>query len=170
MKSKPTISPASYDNIKIIGINTSLIDFKLAWFINNKLSTNFVRHGNIVENGAQYAFFYFDTGETGNTYNLVSLTYKGSNWIRTSPRLDYMLIIRNYIAPNKLDDMRLRIMEIPNINYAFALDQKSIDAINPILDTIEMHEISIISAMKQRNTLKAVKEEMKEKRLNQPLQ
>ena len=164
------ISPTSFDDIKIIGINSSLADFKLAWNINNKLSINFVRYNDIFENGAQYAFYYYDTGETGNTFNLVSLVYKGTYWQQTSPRIDFMLIIRNYIAPTKLNEMLKSIREIPGIGYAFIMDPLSDNSIGLLLETIELHEIDLLNEMQKRNNIKAVKEEMRKKKLNQPLQ
>ena len=162
------ITPASFDDIRIIGINSSLIDFKLAWSINNKLSFNFVRYDDIFENGAQYAFYYYDTGETGNTFNLVSLVHKGTYWQQTSPRIDFMLIIRNEFAQTKLNDLVKSIREIPSISYAFVMDPQTNNSIFTILETVELHEIDILNEMKERNNIKIVKEEMRRKKeLNQ---
>ena len=164
------ITPASFDDIKIIGINSSLIDFKLAWNINNKLSINFVRYTDIMEDGAQYAFYYYDTGETGNTFNLVSLVYKGKYWQVTSPRIDFMLIVRNNITQIKLNEMLKSIREIAGVSYAFIMDPQSDNSIGILLETIELHEIDMLEEMRKRNNINAVKEEMRQKALNQSLQ
>lgn len=164
------INPASFNDITIIGINTTLIDYKLAWFINNKLSINFVRYKDIFENGAQYSFYYYDTGENGNTYNLVSLNYRGSYWQTTSPRSDFMLIIRNKLKTISLNEMLADIREIDGVNYAFVLDPQTSKTIGTMLETIELHEINILNEIQMRNNIKAVREEMRQKALNQSLQ
>ncbi len=159
------IEPAGFDDITIIGINSSLADFKLAWLINKKLSFNFVREKDIMENGAQYAFFFYkeNDDETGNAYNLVSLICKGKYWRVTSPRIDFMLIIRKKNHSFKLDETLLKLREIPGVGYAFVMDPFSDNSLSLLLETIELHEIDILDEKDQQKDIKVIREEVKKR-------
>ena len=67
------IQIASFDDTTVIGINSTLIDYKLAWSINNKLSLDLARYDDLIFEGAPFSFFYYNAGENYNVYNLVSL-------------------------------------------------------------------------------------------------
>ena len=58
-KNKLLIAP--FDDIHIIGINTAIVDYKLAYYLNEKLNFNFVRLNDILLDEIRpYAFFYFN--------------------------------------------------------------------------------------------------------------
>ena len=72
-KNKLVVEP--FDDIKIIGINTGMIDYQLAWNLNKSLKFNFIKYKNITSNGDDFFSFYlYDAGENSNTYNLVALS------------------------------------------------------------------------------------------------
>ena len=70
------IQIASFDETTVVGINTALVDFKLAWNLNNTLSLDLVRYDDLVFEGVPFSFFYYNAGENYNVYNLVSLVNK----------------------------------------------------------------------------------------------
>ena len=55
-KNKLVIEP--FDDIKIIGINTSMQDFQLAHFINKALKIDLVKYKSITNNGEDFYSFY----------------------------------------------------------------------------------------------------------------
>ena len=84
------IQIASFDDTTVVGINTTLVDYKLAWGINNKLALDLARYDDLVFEGAPFSFFYYTAGENYNVYNLVSLVCKEKVLFPFKPRLDYL--------------------------------------------------------------------------------
>jgi hypothetical protein len=138
-KNKLVIAP--FDDIHLIGINTTLVDYKLAYYCNEKLRFNFVRLKEILlDNVLPYAFFYYNAGENRNAYNLVALKSKDHLCIKLKPHIDYLLIVRNHLPEERLTQLVKLIREIKDVTYAYSLDLSKIPAIDVLLEKIEMHE------------------------------
>lgn len=141
MKKNKLLVAAPFDDIHIIGINTSLVDYKLAYYLNEQLRFNFVRLKDILLDEAHpYAFFYYNAGENRNAYNLVSLRYLDHLCIKLNPHIDYLLIIRNPVAPERLAQIVRSLREIKEVTYAYTLDLSRTPAVEVLLEKIEMHE------------------------------
>ncbi len=156
MAPKNTLQPAPFDDIHIIGINTTLIDYKMAWYLNDTLKMNFVRYDDIKldDDGTEYSFFYYDAGENRNTYNLIALTRNHKMWIKLNPRTDYLLIVRNPITDTRLTEIVKSITSINNVTLAFVIDINKNKDINNILATIELHEGEILAKCNDPDELK----------------
>lgn len=156
------IEPADFGDIIIIGINSNLADYKLAWFVNNKLSFNFVREKDIVKNGAQYAFYLYNSDIEGNgiVYNLVSLKYKGKYWLNVTPRIDFLLIIRTDIQVAKLNEMLTKLREISGIGHVWEISDTSDNSLAVLLEAIETHEVNVLDEKDSKKDLKILKEEI----------
>lgn len=150
---KKTLQSQPFDNIILLGIATTLPDYKLAWHINNRLAINLVKHQDILPtpNGASssYSFYLFDQGENLNVFNLVSLSSEGHRWIRLSVSTDYLFVIRNALDQERLDYYIRAIRSIPHIVHAFIVDTKKDKGIDILLETIEFHEMEIMKAHHQ---------------------
>lgn len=166
------LAPAEFTDIDVIGINSSLADYKLAWFINNKLSFKLARKEDIEEDGAEYAFYLYDKrvhGE-GEAYDFVSLLHKGTYWRTTKPRIDFLLVIRNSNDAEKMDSILKGIREIPGVGHAFFMDPQSDTSLAYILEVIEVHENDVVEAKGMLANLAAVREKvMKREELRQKL-
>jgi len=138
-KNKLVIAP--FDDIHIIGINSPLADYKLAYFFNESLRFSFIRLKEVLlDDVLPYAFFYYNAGENRNTYNLVSLKHKDHRCVKLNPHIDYLLIIRNPITPERLDQVIKNIRGIQDVVHAYAMDLSRTPAIDVLLERIEMHE------------------------------
>ena len=138
-KNKLLIAP--FDDIHIIGINTTLVDYKLAYYLNEKLSFNFIRLNDILlDETLPYAFFYYNAGENRNAYNLVSLKHKDHLCIKLNPHIDYLLIVRNHITPDRLAQIVKSLREIKDMSYAYTMELSRTPSIDILLERIEMHE------------------------------
>ena len=91
----------SFDDTTVIGINSSLLDYKLAYSVNNALTIDLARHDDLVFEGAPYAFYYYTAGENYNVYNLVSLISRERVLYSFKPRIDYLLLIQNSLSPER---------------------------------------------------------------------
>lgn len=138
-KNKLLIAP--FDDIHIIGVNSTLVDYKLAYYLNEKLNFNFVRLNDILLDEIRpYAFFYFNAGENRNAYNLVSLRHKDHLCLKTNPQIDFLFIIRNPVTPERIGQLISKMREIKDILYAYTIDLSRNPAIDILLERIEIHE------------------------------
>ena len=138
-KNKLVISP--FDDIHIIGINSTLPDYKLAYYLNHTLNFNFLRLKEVLlDDVLPYAFFYYNAGENRNAYNLVSLKNRDHVCLKLNPQIDFLFIIRNHITEDRLGQIIKSIREIKNVVHAYMMDLSRTPAIDVLLEKIEMHE------------------------------
>ena len=145
-KNKLTVAP--FDDIHLIGINSTLVDYKLAYHFNNTLKFNFIRLDEILlDHVLPYAFFYYNAGENNNAFNLVSLRNKEHVCIKLNPQIDYLLIVRNHIADLRLSQLVKSIRGLNGVSYAYLMDLSRLPAMDALLEHIEMHELACLTRM-----------------------
>lgn len=141
MKKNKLLVAAPFDDIHIIGINATLEDYKLAYYLNERLNFNFVRLKDILlDESLPYAFFYYNAGENRNAYNLVSLKHKDHLCVKLNPHIDYLLIIRNPATAERLAQIVKALREIKDVAYAYTMELSRNPAVDVLLERIEMHE------------------------------
>ena len=151
MKKKTKFVVEPFDDIRIIGINTAMFDYQLAWNINKFLKLNLVKYKDITSDAENFFSFYlYDAGENSNTFNLVALSNEETKWVSFSPQTDYLLIIRNYIKDSDFQSVLTKIKSIPKVIYAYSVDLAKNAKIDTILEDIEMHELDIVDEMNKR--------------------
>ncbi len=150
-RNKLIIEP--FDNIKIIGISTNMIDYQLAWYLNNVLRINLVKYRGVSPNDEDYfSFYYYDAGENSNAFNLVALrSSSGKEWVSFKPKTDYLLIIRNYISDNVFQQYLNDIRKRTKVNHAYVVDLDLNTKIDIILEDIEFHEMKIMDEQNKLN-------------------
>lgn len=153
------IQIASFDDTTVIGINSSLPDYKLAWSINNELSIDLVRYDDLVFEGAPFSFFYYTAGENYNVYNLVSLVCKDKVLFPFKPRLDYLFLIQNTLTAERQINIMRSLREIEGVVHAFVLEKDK--NLRQVLETIADCEQQMMNKKKQQNDINAVREKMR---------
>ncbi len=149
MKKKTKFVVEPFDDIRIIGINTVMYDYQLAWNINKAIKINLVKYKNISSDDENYFSFYlYDAGENANTFNLVALSNEETKWVTFSPQTDFLLIIRNYIKDSDFQSILNKIKSIPKVVHAYVVDLGKNSKIDTILEDIELHEMSIFDSQK----------------------
>ena len=144
-KNKLTVAP--FDDIQIIGINSTLADYKLAYYFNTLLNFSFIRLDEILlDDQKPYAFFYYNAGENRNVYNLVSLRYQGQPCLKLKPQMDYLLIVRNHTTNEKMEQLIKNIRSIRQVTYAYIMDLSKTPTMDVLLERIEMHERACLEA------------------------
>lgn len=154
------IQIASFDDTTVVGINSTLVDYKLAWGINDKLSLDLARYDDLVFEGAPFSFFYYTAGENYNVYNLVSLVSKDRVLYPFSPRLDYLFLIQNTLSVEKQINIMRGLREVEGIVHAFVLEKDK--NLRQVLETIAGCEQQMMDKKKKQNDIHAVKEQMRE--------
>ncbi len=142
-KNKLVVEP--FDDIKVIGINTGMMDYQLAWYLNKTLKIQLAKYKSIANNsGDLFSFYLYDSGENSNTFNLVALSSEGKEWVSFKPKTDFIFIVRNYIKDDDFHSMLTKIKNIPNIFHAYVIDLDINKKMDAILEDIEFHEMDII--------------------------
>lgn len=163
-KDKNRIRVASFDDTFAIGINSGLADYKLAWLINRKLSIDFAREEDICEESVSYSFYYYTAGENSLVYNLVSIQSQNKALLNFSPRLDYLMVIRNGMMPERIDTIIKGLREIEGIGHAFLLDINKGKSLKQALEIIELQEIYLLENIKKQNSLDYIRQEVLRRR------
>ena len=145
-KNKLTVAP--FDDIHLIGINSTLVDYKLAYHFNNTLKFNFIRLNEILlDNVLPYAFFYYNAGENHNAFNLVAMRNKEHVCVKLNPQIDYLLIVRNHITDDRLGQLVKSIRSLNGVSYAYLMDLNKLPALDIMLERIEMHELDCLETI-----------------------
>lgn len=161
-KDTENIDLVSFNDIAVIGINSSLMDYKLAWSLNDALSLDFTRRNDFVSNGNVYPLYHCHLFENSPYYDLLSLNNGSETLLRFKPRLDYLFIIRNEPYLERIDNMLLKIKGMEGISYAFMIEgQRS--KIEPILYDIEQHEVNMLTLERERNTVEYAIEQIRKR-------
>ena len=151
MKKKTKFIVEPFDDIRIVGINTGMLDYQLAWNINKVLKINLAKYKDITSDGDNFFSFYlYDAGENSNTFNLVALKNESAKWVSFSPQTDFLFIIRNYIKDSDFQQILAKIKSVSKINHAYVVDLDLNSKIDAILEDIELHEMDIVDELNKR--------------------
>lgn len=154
------IKIASFDDTTVIGINSGLPDYKLAWSINKQLSIDLVRYDDLEFEGTEFSFFYYTAGENYNVYNLVSLVRKDKVLYSFNPRLDYLFLIQNSLTAERRLNLIQSIRAAEGVVHAFLLEKDKV--MRQVLETIGDCEQKMIDKKKKLNNLNEVRKQMHE--------
>ncbi len=152
------IQIASFDDTTVVGINSAMVDYKLAWNINNKLFLDLARYDDLIFEGVPFSFFYYTAGENYNVYNLVSLVSKDKLLYSFSPRVDYLFLIQNTLTPERQINIMRSLREIEGVVHAFVLEKNK--NLRQVLETIAGCEQQMMDKKKKQNNINAVRQKM----------
>ena len=153
------IQIASFADTTVVGINSGLVDYKLAWNLNKALSLDLARYDDLVFEGTPYSFFYYTIGENYDVYNLVSLVYKDRILFPFKPRLDYLFLIQGNLSAERQIDIMGRLRGIDGIGHAFILEKGK--NLRQVLETIAECELQMINRKKKQNNINEVRKQLK---------
>ncbi len=153
----------SFDDTTVVGINSSLPDYKLAYRINNALTIDLARYDDLFFEGAPYAFFYYTAGENYNVYNLVSLVSRERVLYTFKPRIDYLFLIQNTVSPERQVAIMRNLRQADDIVHAFLLEKDK--NLRVVLETIADCEQKMIDKKKLQTDINVVRQQMQEQEM-----
>ncbi len=140
----------SFDDTTVVGINSILPDYKLAYSMNNALTLDLARQDDLVFEGASFAFFFYTPGENYNVYNLVSLTSRDRVLYPFKPRIDYLFLIQNTLSPERQMAIMRNLRQTEGITHAFV-----------VLETIADCEQQMINKKKKSTDINEVRRKLR---------
>lgn len=150
----------SFDDTTVVGINSSLSDYKLAHCVNNALAIDLARQGDLVFEGTPYAFFYYTAGENYNVYNLVGLISHERQLYPFKPRIDYLFLIQNTLSPERQMAIMRNLRQADGIIHAFVLEKDK--NLRVVLETIADCEQQMMNKKKRQTDINAVRQQVQE--------
>lgn len=148
----------SFDGTNVIGINSTLVDYKLAWSLNSKLSLDLTRKDDFEQNDGIFPFYSYQASKNSPIYNLVANTCVDKTILTLSPRVDFLFLIRNEQFPQRIETILQKIREIEGIGYAFLIEGQK-QKMEQTLYSLEQHEVEIERKAKERNSIEYIKKD-----------
>ncbi len=140
-----------FDDVMIIGITSSMIDYKISIAFDRAAQMTFRRLPDITdEDGAPYSFYFYKYANGSTSFNLISLNNRliGKSWLGRLPMMiDYILLIRGNDANEHTTTKILSsLASYPNINAYIIKDEGRMQKVyskiaNLILEQAELHEL-----------------------------
>jgi hypothetical protein len=138
-----------FDDVHVIGIATTMIDYKLVGSINRTLNFSFTREKDIVPKNFSdtafsfYLFFDEEDEKKENGYNLVSLRSSDKFWVPSEKKIDFLMLIRKPQTRSQLKTITEKLHEIKQVFDAFVIDVNKNKTFHQILEDIEFHEFDV---------------------------
>lgn len=143
-----------FDDVKIIGITSTLIDYKIAIALDRAAKMTFDKLPDITdEGGTPYSFYMHKIAGSETSCDLIALTNKqeGKSWLGPMPiTIDYILIIRGNDANDSTAKKIVSMLSTypnmttyiitPELNAKMQKIHKKIES--TILESAEMHELA----------------------------
>jgi len=132
------------DDLSIIGISSSLPDYRLVWCINNILNFNFVKHDDFSfvpakqDEAINFSFFQYHDKENFKWYYFLSNKNQNKFLINEFKSMDYLLLIKGVIDDILINETTAKIKNIKNVQLIQVLDLKKIKHIDLILTDFEI--------------------------------
>lgn len=143
---KRVLQVQPFDDIVVIGISTTLSDYKLAWHLNEALKLELKKVPGIpaVEPDSEpYSLYYYDGGENENVFSLLQLAREGRRLLVMPVPLDYLMVVRNILKHENLQRMLSVIRTIRDVSAAWQIDPAKTKGMDPLLEALEFHELSL---------------------------
>ncbi|EHQ27795.1 IPExxxVDY family protein [Mucilaginibacter paludis] len=116
----------------LLAITSSLKDYRLCYMVNRDLNFNFVKSEDLFlhplhgEAPSYFSFYKYCWESSETEFYLISNKGSEGYLIPEMNKTDYLLMIKNYIDVNDLEDIVLRLNRIPEIVAAVKVDPKKI--------------------------------------------
>ncbi|HNW89593.1 MAG TPA: IPExxxVDY family protein [Bacteroidales bacterium] len=132
---------------RIIGICSHLKEYKLCWYTNKVLNSNFSKMDDFSFNGKndtdeKYSFFYFNDNDNRNNIYLLSNKNNNIPLLEKIPEADYLLIIKGVFSAKRTEELIAGLKKINNILTVFFVDMSKIKEMNSFLTALELHQLS----------------------------
>lgn len=161
-KDKNDIVLVSFNDTDVIGINSGLMDYKLAWCLNNALALDFTRRDDFNYEGGVYPLYHCHLDENSPIYDLLSVNCDNKVLLKFKPRIDFLFLVRNEQYKERIENILQKIKEIEGVGFAFTMDSHK-GKMETILYDIEQHEVDMLTKERERNTVEYAREQIRKR-------
>ena len=144
-----------FPDIDLIGINTSLQDYRLAYFINKETSLKLERLDDLpVYNEKQkdlrnYCLYSYFDPDRRVSYYLCSNDNEKGKMIEQYSQANYFLLVKGNRNDQDMKTIQSILRKLPSVTFVFVTVINKIRDIDGILYDLELHELSSAAKIKQ---------------------
>jgi hypothetical protein len=149
MAKKNRLEPAIGQINAIIGIATSLRDYRLVHFINQYLEIDLVNvddlpvYNSKTETFSGFSLYRFHHPDLRTDFCLISNNNGTNILIPSLKQINYLLLLQGAAYKQHVDGMITSIRKIQGVQAVIAINQASIREIDPILEDLELHILEL---------------------------
>ncbi|MGE5318204.1 MAG: IPExxxVDY family protein [Chloroflexota bacterium] len=142
-------------DIQLVGIHTSLRDYRLAYFINKETGLRFERHDDLPVYDERnklvkdYSFFSYYDPDKRTSYYLFSNDHETGKMIDQYSQANFFLMISENRSNDDLKAIQSKLRKITTVNFVFEADINKIKDIEGILHDLELHLINRLVKIRQ---------------------
>ncbi len=131
--------------VDMIGISTSLKDYRLSLFINNTFSlclkklNDFDADYIVKKDNSRFSVYYYNDIDNLTKYFLLSNKCNLSVLIPSYKQADFFMIMLSSVLKNNTDEIINKIKKIKNIQTAFPVDKSQIKIFNSLINGLTYH-------------------------------
>lgn len=136
-------------DLQLIGINTELADYRLAYFINKDISIKLERLENLPvfceksKNIKHYPFFEFHDPDRRVNFYLIGNNHQSGKMIDQYAQADYFLLIKGKLSEETNKAILSSLRQITSVTFVFISVLNKIKELDGILQDLELHLLSL---------------------------
>ncbi len=156
---KLILSSVSLPELELIGINTVLLDYRLAYFINKVAMLKLTRMDDLPvfnEKNKQllnFPFFSYINTDYRLNYYLIANESTGIRMIDQFPQANYFLFVKGKSPSQTTKTLITSLRSISNVTMVFSVNPGNIKGLDGILQDLELHEVKLTPKPKHQPKL-----------------
>lgn len=137
------------DKISIIGLKTTLPDYKLVWHINSEGGFGFVKRKDFFflplkhEEPLPFSFYTYEDIENQQDFCLLSNRSEGFYLLKEYKEFDYLCLFKGRNSEDLTNSFKIILKKIPNITFVASLALEKIKTLDLLLSDLELHKMSL---------------------------
>lgn len=152
---KLKLSSDDFPDIDLIGINTSLQDYRLAYFINKETALRLERledlpvYSEKSKDLRNYCLYSYFDPDKRVSYYLCSNDNEKGKMIDQYSQANYFLLVKGNRNDEEVKAIQSTVRKLPSVTFVFVAVINKIKDIDGILHDLEIHELSSSAKTKQ---------------------
>lgn len=148
-KKKLKLECASHEEITLLGICTTLPDYRMIHYINKGMNVTFVRQQDLPyykteEQALLFPLYHFLNETSGNNWFVLSNTSSAhKKMIPAMKNIDFFVLIDDLLPADKVDDLLSKMRSVNGIQLASKIDISGIKNMEHIYADMEMHLMEV---------------------------
>ncbi|OPZ99294.1 MAG: hypothetical protein BWY70_01007 [Bacteroidetes bacterium ADurb.Bin408] len=133
-----------HEGLSIIGINSTMPDYKLIWNLNNSLKLNFVKEEDFVfetlrtKEKCAFSYYCYNDCENFKTYYFLSNNAQNRYIIDEYKNMNFLLMVKGNNQVPFINDVIVQVKNIKNVLLTLPLDLSKVKHLELILNDFEL--------------------------------
>lgn len=150
MAQKISSFQAADDELIVLGLSTTLKDFRLAFYLNKQLNLNLLKQDSLPVTHSEsevcvlFSYYYWEESDNDLSICLVGNRSERGPLVANQKQTDYFLIIRGAISKATHSHFMKTIRGIPQVMACFDVNLNRNPLVDNMISDIELHSLQIL--------------------------